>query len=47
MVNDNNLMTNVNMIMSQFDELESKTTNHVDLSADESASKQPQHGMRS
>jgi hypothetical protein len=31
-VNDNNLMTNVNMIMSQFDELESKTTNHVDLS---------------
>jgi hypothetical protein len=38
-VNDNNLMTAVNMIMSRFDRLEGKTADYVDLSADELASK--------
>jgi hypothetical protein len=44
-VNDNNLMTAVNMIMSRFDRLEGKTIYYVDLSVDELDSKQPKYGM--
>jgi hypothetical protein len=38
---DNNLMTVVNMLMAQFDRLEGKSTDYVDLLVDEFASKQP------
>jgi hypothetical protein len=44
-VNDNNVMTAVNMIMSRFDRLEGKTTDYVDLSAKDSTSKQPEFDM--
>lgn len=32
---DNNLMTDLNMLMAHFDRLEGKTTDYVDLSAEE------------
>jgi hypothetical protein len=38
-INDNNLMTAVNMIMSRFDRLEGKKVDYVDLTAYDSASK--------
>lgn len=42
---DNNLMTDLNMLMAHFDRLEGKTTDYVDLLAEESGSTKPQYGM--
>jgi len=44
-ITDNNVMTDVNMLMACMDRLEGKTIDYVDTYAKESASKQPQYGM--